>query len=215
MLPLALQSLLEYYRPLSSFSRHWPGGESLLAPGTNLLGANAAYLPEDASLASLEAARDWASSHDLPALRPQLGAQGEAATLRVGTYQADFYGADSQAAIQVEQLSRLHLPRWAAVLAEAHGQPEWAAPIARHLAAKLEPPTNAALLLAYAGHEAVGALLWQVSGAHLWGTLDTGVDAPLLNAAAGLSGGTVLVSLPDSSPAAVQDAQIISFAHLR
>ena len=211
MLPSALQGLLEYYRPLSGFSHHWPGGESLLSPGTNLLGANTAYLPEDASRETLSAARDWATSHDLPPLRVQLGAAGEAGTVRVGRYQATLRSES----IQVEQLSRLHLPRWAAVLAEAHGQPEWAAPLARHLAATLEHLPQAALLLAYAGHEAVGALLWHPAGAHLWGTLDAGIDGPLLSAAAELSGGAVLVSLPDSSPLFLQNAQVISFAHLR
>lgn len=210
MLPPVFQTLLDYYRPLSTFSHGWSGGESLLAPGINLLGANAAYLPEDADEAVLALARDWAQEHDLPPLRLHLGAAGDAGTLRVGTVRA----SGLVSALHIEQLSRLHLPRWASVLAEAHGQHEWAVPIARHLAARLERWPQATLLMAYAGHEEVGALLWQPSGAHLWGTLDIAVDAPLLGAAAELSGGDVLVSLPDTSPVSLVDEQQISFGHL-
>ncbi len=210
MLPPVLQNLLDYYRPLSAFSHGWVGGESLLAPGTNLLGANAAYLPDDADEGVLAAAWDWASEHDVPPLRLRVGSAGDAGTLRVGLLRA----TAGPGAIQVEQISRLHLPRWAGVLAEAHGQPEWATPIARHLAARLEHLPGAALLLAYAGHEAVGALLWQPGGAHLWGTLDAAVDAPLLNAAAELSGGELSVSLPDSSPLTVIGEQTVGFGRL-
>ena len=210
MLPPVLQNLLEYYRPLSTFSHGWAGGESLLAPGTNLLGANAAYLPEEADESTLAAARDWAEQHDLPPLRLRPGSAGDAGTLRVGVWRA----AAGPSAIQVEQISRLHLPRWAEVLSEAHGQGEWATPLARHLAARLESLPNTALLLAYAGNEAVGALLWQPCGAHLWGTLDAAVDAPLLSAAAALSGEELSVSLPDSSPLSVTDEQTVSFGLL-
>lgn len=211
MLPPVLQNLLHYYRPLSTFSHGWPeGGESLLAPGTNLLGANAAYLPEDAGESVLSAAQGWAEQHEVPPLRVRLGSVGDAGTLRVGMWRA----TAGPRAIQVEQTSRLHLPRWADVLAEAHGQPEWAVPIARHLAARLEGLPDAVLLLAYAGSEAVGALLWQPGGAHLWGTLDAAVDAPLLNAAAELSGGELSVSLPDTSPLSVTEEQTVSFSRL-
>ena len=210
MLAPALQTLLDYYRPLSTFSHGWAGGESLLAPGTNLLGANALYLSEEVDEAVLNSARTWALEHEVPPLRLHLGPAGDAGTLRVGTVRA----SGRPSAVLVEQLSRLHLPRWAGVLAESHGQSEWAAPIARHLAARLEGLPHAALLLAYAGHEAVGALLWQPSGAHLWGTLDEAVDAPLLEAAAELSGGEVMVSLPDTSPVSAVDEQQISFGHL-
>ncbi|GAA4017667.1 hypothetical protein GCM10022631_32980 [Deinococcus rubellus] len=210
MLPSAVQNLLDYYRPLCTFSHGWAGGESLLAPGTNLLGANAAYLSEDADESVMAAARDWAEQHDLPPLRVRLGSAGDAGTLRVGAWRA----AAGPSAIQVEQTSRLHLPRWADVLAEAYGQAEWAAPIARHLAARLEGLPDAVLLLAYAGSEPVGALLWQPCGAHLWGTLDEAVDAPLLSAAADLGGGELSVSLPDSSPLSVTDGQTVGFGRM-
>lgn len=209
-LPPALQSLLDYYRPLATFSHGWPGGESLLSPGVNLLGTNALYAADNLDEAALKAARTWASDSGVPPLRAVLGDGGEAGHLRVGTFQA----SPLPSALQVEQTSRLHLPRWADVLAEAHGQPEWATPISRHLAARLESLPSAVLLLAYAGSEAVGALLWQPGGAHLWGTLDEAVDAPLLSAAAELSGGELMVSLPDSSPLTVQSEQAISFVHL-
>ncbi|WP_420596611.1 hypothetical protein [Deinococcus sp.] len=209
-LPPALRTLLDYHRPLSTFAHSWPGGESLLSPGVNVLGANAAYLPPDADQATLTAARDWALEHELPPLRVLLGDGGDAGHLRVGR----FIGDGHSSAVQVEQTSRLHLPRWAGVLAEASGQSEWASALARHLAARLEALPNAALLIAYAGAEAVGALLWQPTGAHLWGTLDEAVDAPLLSAAAELSGGELSVSLPDTSPLEVLDAQSVSFAHI-
>ncbi|AWN24566.1 hypothetical protein DKM44_08310 [Deinococcus irradiatisoli] len=176
----------------------------------NLLGANAAYLPADVDASTLSEATDWARQHDVPPLRLLLGSGGEAGHLRVGTV----HSTAEPGALHVEQLSRLHLPRWAAVLAEAHGQPEWALPISRHLAARLEGPTHATLLMAYAGSEEVGALLWQPSGAHLWGTLDPAVDAPLLSAAAELGGGETWASLPDSSPMSLMDEQGVSFAHL-
>ncbi|WP_161881883.1 hypothetical protein [Deinococcus alpinitundrae] len=211
MLPPVLQNLLDYYRPLCTFSHGWPGGgESLLAPGTNLLGANAAYLPDNAGESVLSAAKDWAEQHELPPLRVRLGSAGDAGTLRVGVWQT----TAGPGALQIEQTSRLHLPRWAGVLAEAYGQPEWATPVARHLATRLEQLPDAALLLAYAGHEAVGALLWQPGGAHLWGTLDAAVDAPLLNAAGELSGGELSVSLPDSSPLSVVGEQTVGFGRL-
>ena len=116
--------------------------------------------------------------------------------------------------IVVEQTSRLHMARFAAVLAEAHGLPEWAAPLGTGLAASLERLPDAALLLAYAGGEAIGALLWQPTGAHLWGSLDPATDAPLLNAAAELSGDLVWTSLPDSSPLTVQDEVEVCFTLL-
>ncbi|AZI42389.1 hypothetical protein EHF33_06170 [Deinococcus psychrotolerans] len=206
----ALQSLLSYFRPLALYSHGWPAGESLLSPSVNLLGANALYAADDLDEVTLSAARTWASEYGVPALRAVRGDSGEAGHLRVGTFQV----LPVPSAIQVEQTSRLHLPRWAAVLAEAHGQPEWATPISRHLAARLESSPEAVLLLAYAGSEAVGALLWQAGAAHLWGTLDEAVDAPLLSAAAELSGGEVVVSLPDSSPLTVYGGQAVSFVHL-
>ncbi len=213
-LPEPLQRLLDYFRPLSTFSHGWPGGESLLAPGVNLLGTNAAYLPDDVDPdvdpATLRAARDWARQHGVPPLRAVLGDAGEAGHLRVGTFRA----AERPSALHVEQISRLHLPRWAAVLAEAHGQPEWASALARHLAARLEALPGATLLLAYAGSEEVGALLWQACGAHLWGTLDPAVDSALLSAAAELGGGEVWVSVPDTSPLNLSSGQSVSFAHL-
>jgi hypothetical protein len=197
----ALVSLLTYFRPLATLHRTWPDGSAaLLSPGVNLLGANAAYLEQELDW---DAAQAWAAPERWPLLRARLdtgNAQAEiVGTLHVGTFQA----TASESPLQVEQISRLNLPTWAGVLAEAHGQPEWAPFLARHLATRLEGVRDCALLLAYAGAEPVGALLWQPSGVHLWGTLDEAVDAPLLHAAAELSGGELLVSLLDSSPVGV------------
>lgn len=208
----ALASLLAYFRPLATLNRTWPGAsEALLSPGVNLLGANAAYLDAEADWA---AAQVWAREHRWPLLRARLDegrhvpAQAEVVgTVKVGTVRV----GTLRSPLQIEQVSRLTLPIWADVLAEAHAQPEWSPLLARHLAARLETLRDHALLLAYAGAEPVGALLWQPSGAHLWGTLDPAVDYPLLSAAADLSGGALLVSLPDTSPVQVADEVTVRF----
>ncbi len=204
MPPSALESLLAYYEPLSALRRDFRGTATLHTPGSPLLGANASYLLEGASPDVLPLLRAWHLAHDSPPLIASLGempGHPPEQTLRVGPCVP---GPDS-GIIVAEQTSRLHMARFAAVLAEAHGLPEWAAPLGTGLATSLERLPDATLLLAYAGDEAIGALLWQPSGAHLWGSLDPAADAPLLNAAAGLSGGPVWTSLPDSSPLSVQN----------
>lgn len=210
-LPPALADLLAYFGPLASGREEVAGGVALHTPQTNVLALNAALLP-DARPERLGEAAAWQRALGrlpLLALEGQ-GGGGAVTSLRVGPYRA----GDSPSPFAVEQVSRLHLPQWAAVLAEAHGTPEWAGALSRHLAGRLEQRRDYALLLAYAGGEAVGALLWQAAGtggrAHLWGTLDPAVDGPLLNGAASL-GGPLRVSLPPDSPATVENGQEVSF----
>ena len=213
MSPSALESLLAYYEPLSTLRRDFRGAATLHTPGSPLLGANASYLLTGASLDMLPLLRVWHEAHDSPPLLASLGevpGHPPEQTWRVGPYVA----VPDPGIVMVEQTSRLHMARFAAVLAEAHGLPEWAAPLGRGLAASLERMPDAALLLAYAGGETIGGLLWQPAGAHLWGSLDPAADAPLLNAATGLSGGPVWTSLPDSSPLTVQDAAEVCFTLL-
>ena len=201
----ALESLLAYYEPLSALRRDFRGTATLHTPGSPLLGANASYLLDGASPDVLPLLRAWHLAHGAPPLIASLGqmpGHSPEQTLRVGPY----VPVPDPGIIVVEQTSRLHMARFAGVLAEAHGLPEWAEPLGTGLAASLERLPDAALLLAYAGGETIGALLWQPSGAHLWGSLDPAADAPLLNAAAELMGGPIWTSLPDSSPLTVQDA---------
>lgn len=213
-LPPALTELVTYFEPLSTVRRDFRGAVTLHTPGVNVLALNATYLP-DAAPDRLPLVLAWHHAQEMPALvagtvplpRQAVG------TLRVGTY----HPVLGSGAIVAEQVSRLSLPAWAAVLAEAHGTPEWAAPLARHLAARLEADPAWTLLTAYAGGEAVGALLWRAEAAgggaaHLWGTLDPVADAPLLNAAHEL-GGNLRVSLPDTSPLSVAD-EVNVFFHL-
>lgn len=196
---VALDSLLRYYEPLSTLRRDFRGTATLHTPGSPLLGANASYLLPGTDDGVLPLLRAWHQAHDAP---PLVASQGllpgrlPELTLRVGPYRP----VPDPGIIVVEQTSRLHMARFAAVLAEAHGLAEWAAALGRGLAASLERLPDATLLLAYAGGEAIGALLWQPGGAHLWATLDPAADAPLLNGAAELSGGEVWTSLPDHSP---------------
>ncbi|WP_034384953.1 hypothetical protein [Deinococcus sp. YIM 77859] len=210
-LPPALAQLVTYFEPLSGLRRDFQGAVTLQTPGVNILALNASFVP-DADPARLAALLRW---HDTQVLPPLLASTvplpGEAvATLRLGTYHL----SAAPRAITVEQVSRLALSTWAAVLTEAYGTPEWAAPLARHLAARLEGDRAYTLLLAYAGGEAVGALLWRADSlggaAHLWGTLDPAADAPLLNAAFEL-GGSLRASLPETSPLTVTEAAEVSF----
>lgn len=189
MLPPVLTELTEYFAPLSTFQREEGGAVTLLTPGVNVLGLNATYLPEVAP--DLSSALAWHEAHGLPPLLASLSTVAgapEVAAFAVGTF-APPEAQDS--GIVVEQISRLHLPAWAAVLAAAHGTPEWAAPLARHLAARLEGRRDFLPLLAYSPDDvAVGALLWQARGAggaaHLWGVTDGAAAGPLLGAAAAL-----------------------------
>lgn len=211
--PDALSSLLAYYEPLSTLRRDVRGAATLYTPDSPLLGANAAYLLPGTDPGVLPLLRAWFEAKDAPPLVASLGAlpgREPVETWRVGPYVA----RPDSGVIVVEQISRLHMAGFAAVLAEAHGLPEWAAPLARGLAASLERLPHAALLLAYAGGEPIGALLSLPGAAHLWGSLDVAADAPLLNAALELSGGALMTSLPDTSPLDVQDAAEVCFTLL-
>lgn len=216
----ALESLLAYYEPLSTLRRDFRGTATLHTPGSPLLGANASYLLGGASLDVLPLLKVWHESHTAPPLVASLGelpGRTPEQTFRVGLY----HPQPEPGIIVVEQTSRLHTARFAGVLAEACELPEWAAPLGKGLAASLERLPGAVLLLAYAGGEAIGALLWQpgeaglgaaLGSAHLWGTLDPAADAPLLNAAAHISGGAPLwTSLPDDSPLTVSDPAEVCF----
>lgn len=198
MLPPVLTELTQYFAPLSTFQREEGGALTLLTPGVNVLGLNATYLPE--VVPNLRSALAWHEAHGLPplvaSLSPVAGAQ-EVAALTVGTFVPT---GVQDSGIVVEQLSRLHLQNWADVLTAAHGTPEWATPLARHLAARLEGQRDYLPLLAYnpAG-EAVGALLWHGAqgkgAAHLWGALNVAAALALLTTAAEL-GPQLRVSLP-------------------
>lgn len=199
----AFASLLSYFAPLSTLQREVRGVTTLLTPGSPLLGPNAAYLPTpDHRLLPL--LRAWFVAQDAPPLvcapAGTLGLE-PAETLRVGTY----VQAGTSGPLVIEQVSRLQMSTVAGVLAEAHGLPDWAGPLATTLARSLELPElrGAVLLLAYAGAEAVGTLLLHGGAAYLWGTLDPAVDRPLLAHAAELAGGEVLTSLTDRSPLAL------------
>lgn len=214
-LPPALAELVAYFGPLSTERRDEGGAVTLHTPSVNILALNATFVP-DADSAALGRVRRWAAEQDASSLVAStlaLPTGEEMTAVRVGT----FHPVSEPGVVVVEQVSRLSLPVWAAVLAEAHGTPEWAQALARHLAPRLEGDRGAALLMAYAGGEPVGALLWRASAgggsAHLWGTLDPAADAPLLNAAHALGGG-LRVSLPDSSPLTVADEAVVRFTLL-
>ncbi|CAM3957372.1 hypothetical protein [Deinococcus marmoris] len=199
MLPPALTELTDYFAPLSTFQREEGGALTLLTPGVNVLGLNATYLPE--VVPDLRSALAWHEMQELPpllaSLSPVAGAE-QVAALEVGT----FTPVELQdSGIVVEQISRLHMQKWADVLTAAHSTPEWAAPLARHLAARLEGQRDYLPLLAYdSAGAAVGALLWRgVNGAgaaHLWGVTDETARLPLLNAAWALAEGLRVSALP-------------------
>ncbi|MEF2278208.1 hypothetical protein V3W47_07840 [Deinococcus sp. YIM 134068] len=214
-LPPALAELVASFEPLSTVRRDFRDAVTLHTPGVNVLALNATFLP-DANPDRLPLVRAWHHAQEMPALvaSVEVPTGEEVAAVRVGTY----HPVPDAGVLRVEQVSRLHLPTWAAVLAEAHGTPEWAGPLSRHLAPRLEGDRDTALLLAYAGSEEVGALLWRAGPdgggtAHLWGTLDPAADAPLLNTAHALGGG-LRASLPDSSPLSVHDETVVTFGLL-
>lgn len=213
---MPLPELLAYFQPLAA-ARHDLGPCPVLqTPGVNVLALNAAYLPAEAT-ADLPEVRGWfAAQHTPPLLLSDAALPGEdVGGLRVGTWAA----GEAAEHIVVEQISRLQLTLWAAVLAESYDALDWAGLLAQHFALRLEGQRDWALLLAYAGGDPVGAGLWRAgpggAGAmHLWGTLDPAADAPLLNAAAQLAGGEVRVSLPDASPLHVAEAEVLTFTLL-
>ncbi|OLV16826.1 hypothetical protein [Deinococcus marmoris] len=199
MLPAVLSELIDYFAPLSTFQREEGGAVTLLTPGVNVLGLNATYLPE--VVPDLRSALAWHEVHELPpllaSLSPVAGAQ-QVSALEVGTFTPVEL---QESGIVVEQISRLHMQKWADVLTAAYGTPEWATLLAQHLAARLEGQRDYLLLLAYDGAgEVVGALLWHgIKGkgaAHLWGVTDETARLPLLNAAWALAEGLRVSVLP-------------------
>ncbi|WP_102125689.1 hypothetical protein [Deinococcus planocerae] len=215
-LPPALAELVAYFEPLSTIRRDFRGAVTLHTPGVNVLALNATYLP-DGNADRLPLVRAWHHAQEMPALVASAGESApgeEVAAVRVGEY----HPTGAPGVIRVEQVGRLHLPVWAATLAEAHGTPEWAPALSRHLAARLEGERDVTLLLAYAGSEEVGALLWRAGPggggvAHLWGTLDPAADAPLLDTAHALGGG-LRASLPDHRPLSVHAGTVVTFSLL-
>ena len=215
---MPLPELLAYFQPLAS-ERHDLGFcAAVRTPGVNVLALNSAYAsapPSESDRAELFA---FFAGHGAPplVLSPYTWDGQDVGGLRVGAWEA---GADvASGAVAVEQVSRLQISLWAAVLAESYEALDWAGLLTQHFAARLEGRRDFALLLAYAGHDPMGAGLWRAAaegGAmHLWGTLDPAADAPLLNAAAQLAGGRVKVSLPDASPLHLPDAEVLTFTLL-
>ncbi|WP_412028630.1 hypothetical protein [Deinococcus yunweiensis] len=193
-LPAPLAGLAAYHAPLSTLQREQGGAVTLLTPGVNVLALNVTYLPMERSGVDLDAVRDWHEGQGVPVLVASTGTvpgAREVRRVRVGTFAPPDHDG-SEVGVVVEQVSRLHLPAWAQVVAQAHGTPDWAPALAHHLAARLDGDRNAALLLAYCQGEPVGALLWRAvpdgGAAHLWGTLDSRATGPLLGAAAALGG---------------------------
>lgn len=217
-LPAPLAGLAAYHAPLSTLQREQGGAVTLLTPGVNVLALNATFLPPDPSEVDLEAVRDWHERQGVPVLVASTGTvpgAREVRRVRVGTFAPPDHDG-SEVGVVVEQVSRLHLPAWAQVVAQAHGTPEWAPALARHLAARLEGDRDAALLMVYRQGEPVGALLWRAvsdgGAAHLWGTLDDRATAPLMTAAAAL-GAALLVS-DAGRTVALHGAQDIIYSRL-
>lgn len=211
----ALTEVLEFFRPFASEALNLVGGAALHTPQTNVLALNAAYLPPNVGELPPDLRAWWRERHAPPLVLAARAWPGkDVGGLRVGTYTPQ----PDPGIITAEQVSRLHLATWAGVLAESYETPEWGPALARHFAARLEGERGSVLLLAYAGGEAIGALLWRdragQGAAHLWGTLDPAADAPLLNAAAELSGGRLRVSLPDPSPLSVTGEEVLTFTRV-
>lgn len=217
-LPDPLAELLRYFEPLAAERHDLGSGPVLQTPGVNVLALNAAYVAQAPTEAAEAELHTFFAGHNAPplVLSPYTWDGQDVGGLRVGRWEA---GADAASeTVIVEQVSRLQLSLWAAVLAESYEALDWAGLLTRHFAARLEGRRDFALLLAYAGHDPVGAGLWRAEGKggamHLWGTLDPAADAPLLNAAAQLAGGRVKVSLPDASPLHLPDAEVLTFTLL-
>ncbi|PNY80251.1 hypothetical protein [Deinococcus koreensis] len=219
MLPAHLHELVEFHAPLSTLQRGQGGAVTLLTPGVNVLALNATFLPDDLAGADLDgpdldAVRNGHEGQGLPALmasgRPLAGAR-EVARLVVGAWAPAAVPAPSD--VVVEQVSRLHLGTWAAVLASAHGTPGWAQALARHLAPRLEGDRQSVLLMAYRAGEAVGALLWRRGAAHLWGAADGHAARPLLDAAFALEG-TLRVSVAGAEPLQLTDPRPVIYSVL-
>ena len=216
---MPLPDLLRYFQPLAAERYDLGCCAALQTPGVNVLALNAAYAPAPPSDAGRADLLAFFARQDAPplVLSPYAWDGQDVGGLRVGEWRAG-EAAEEPRRIAVEQVSRLQLATWAAVLAESYDALDWAGLLARHFAARLEGQRDFVLLLAYAGHDPVGAGLWQAAdggGAmHLWGTLDPAADRPLLDAAAHLAGGQVRVSLPDTSPLQLPGAEVLTFTLL-
>lgn len=220
----ALTELLTFFTPLSALQREEDGALTLLTPGLNVLGLNATYLTPSHSTPPLSPSIGaWHTRHHLPlvaaSLAPAPGAR-EVVAVQVGVLaQAgppDLTGRlRSGAEVVVEQISRLHLEGWAAVLCQYRGTPAWGQALARHLAGVLEGQRDYVLLQAYQQEEVVGALLWQArpggGAAHLWGA-SLPATGPLLRAAAGLAGGPLWVSALPGDEISLLDASTVFFS---
>lgn len=196
-----LPSLLAYFRPLASRVDDDAGQVTLLTPEVNVLALNATYLMGETS--AKMRSRLVASTRAVPGR--------DVGGLRVGEYVRQVTQAGPESGVVVEQVSRLHVGEWAAVLAQAYDTPDWTSALARHFARKLEGERDSVLLMAYQQGRAVGALLWRAGAAHLWGTLKETAAAPLLNAASELGGSALWVSLPDSSSLHLPQFQVVQF----
>ncbi|WP_417323671.1 hypothetical protein [Deinococcus malanensis] len=225
MLNAALSELLNFFSPLSALQREESGAVSLLTPGTNVLGLNATYLPdlylpdisttmsnrpaESLPTGVLASVTAWHAAHDLPLLLAT--AQSVAGAEPVTTLQIGTVTATGQAdpRVVVEQMSRLHLVRWAEVLATARGTPQWGGALAQHLGRALEGNRDFVLLQAYQDGQPAGALLWRATApggaTHLWGALTPEAGPALMEAAAQLGGGRVVASALREDPLSLQD----------
>ncbi|UTA51000.1 hypothetical protein MSS93_01180 [Deinococcus radiodurans] len=155
---MPFSELLTYFQPLAA--EHYDLGPCaiLQTPGANILALNAAFFPAEAA-ENLPDVRRWFSARGRPALLLSDAALlGEdVGGLRVGSWTA----GETRENIIVEQVSRLQLSLWSAVLAESYETLEWAPALARHFAARLEGDRASTLLLAYADGDPVGAGLWR------------------------------------------------------
>lgn len=228
--------LLAYFTALAGVRRDLPGAAVLHAPGSPVVGANAAYVttPEGRVRADLWFRAQGAPSviaSDAPAGAASPDGGREVLRLRVGTYEAQNGDTKSSEApideadppgtsfgrdVVVEQVSRLHLAAVADLLTAAWDVPEWSVPLSRSLATALELRRDFTLLVAYHDRP-VGALLVLPQGAHLWGVTSPGDDGrevlrALLDTAA--AGGTVRASLPTDMPLALRDERHVVFTLL-
>ena len=202
--------LIAYHARLATLRRDLRGATVLHAPGTPLVGANAAYVETEEGLLR---ARMWFAGQGVPPVfastRDLTGVQ-VILEGTVGTYAPQ----PAPGPIVVEQASRLHLRTASEVLAQAWAAPEWAEPLAVHLARTLEDARDLTLLLAYENGEACGALLHLSQGAHVWGVTRDPALATLLNAAAELSGGSVRTTLNPEHPLTLSDATRVTYSHV-
>ncbi|ADV67224.1 hypothetical protein [Deinococcus maricopensis] len=201
--------LLAYHARLAALRRDLRGATVLHAPGTPLIGANAAYVESDEGLLR---ARLWFAGQGVPAVFADTRALTGARTVldaSVGTYAPQA----APGSVRVEQTSRLHLRAAADLLARVWDAPDWADPLAAHLSRTLEGARDFTLLLAYDAGEPCGALLLLREGAHVWGVTHAPALPALLNAAADLNGGTVRTTLTPEHPLTLSDVTRVTYSH--